>query len=134
MVEEQVAGHEGEAALLGQVGDELGLRGRQRERLLDEGVLAGKQGPARKLGVRRRGRRDHDRVERLVLEEIVEAVGRPRLGVAGAVALEPVRVQVAEPHELRVWEVGKVPREVGTPRAEAREADSDRGLGHSEIV
>ena len=63
VVEEQVAGHEHERALLGE-GDELLAEGRRkRERLLDEDVLAGEECLARELEVRHDGRRDGDGVE-----------------------------------------------------------------------
>ena len=40
------------------------------ERLLDEAVLAGFEHPHRKLGVRRHGRREHDRVNRRIVEHV----------------------------------------------------------------
>ena len=48
---------------------------RLRERLLDEAVLAGLEHRDRKRRVRRHGRREHDRVELGILEQILE-VGR----------------------------------------------------------
>ena len=92
---------------------------RHRRRLLDEHVLAGLERLLRELGVRGHGRRDDDRVERVVGEQIVEvgrrpaACGkRPRMRSSGAA------VRVADP--ARSASVVEVPREVGAPVAEAR--------------
>src|SRR5581483_4650280 len=57
---ERVPGHQDEAGLASLRAELTALRGRQGERLLDEGVLAGRERLVRELAVRRRlGRDDH---------------------------------------------------------------------------
>ena len=98
----------------------------QRDRLLDEDVLAGPEGLSGELGVRRDRRRDHDRVERLVLEQILEALGQRGAREARRVASALLLAQVGEPGELRAGKVVEVSREVRPPVAEPGEPDLDR--------
>ena len=72
VIEEQVAGHEDEVALLGDRHELVDLRRLHRGRLLDEDVLAGLERVLRELVVRRHRRRDHDCVELRVVEHLVE--------------------------------------------------------------
>ena len=82
VVEQEMAGHEHEVALLGDAHELVHLGGVHRRRLLDEDVLAGLERLLREREVRRHRRRDHDRVERVVGEQVVVALGRPRVRVA----------------------------------------------------
>ena len=124
VVEEQVAGHEHEVALLGERDELVDLGRGHRGRLLDEHVLAGLERGLRELVVGRDRRRDDDGVELRVGEHLLEVVGPARLRIArrGTPSCLPVR-RIAEPGEL--GEVGEVPREVLPPLAQARLADAD---------
>ena len=124
VVEQEIAGHQHEAALLRDRHELLRLGARLRLGLLDEDVLACEQRPLRELVVRDDGRRDHDRVQLRVGEHLVEARRRPGLRMAGRGLREQVGRQVAEPAE--VGELGEVAGEVRAPVAEARVAHAHR--------
>ena len=124
VVEEEMAGHEDEVAPLGDRDELVDLVTLHRGRLLHEDVLARLERSLRELVVRRNRGRDDDRVERRVLEHLLEGLGPARLRVA---TLELVRLalrRIREPRE--VCEVGKVAREVLPPLAEAGLPDPDR--------
>jgi hypothetical protein len=72
---------------------------------------------ARKLVVRRHGRRDHDRFDRLVREDVIDVHRQPRVRVTLGQLAVLLLVDVAEPGKLR--EVIEVAREVLAPPAEA---------------
>ena len=77
VVEQQMARHEHELALLGERDELLHLRRAHRRRLLDEDVLARLERLLRERVVCRHGRRDHDGLEVVVGEHLVEdAVNR----------------------------------------------------------
>ena len=76
VVEEQVARHQHEVALLGERDELLHLLAAHRRRLLDEDVLAGLERLLRELVVRRDGRCDDDRVDGVVGQQLVERGGR----------------------------------------------------------
>ena len=123
VVEQQMAGHEDEVALRRERDELVDLVALHRGRLLDEHVLAGLERPLREVVVRRHRSRDHDRVQRCVLEHLVE--GRRPAGVRVA-ALE-LRIlalgRIAEPGE--VGEVGEVARQILPPLSEAGLPDPD---------
>ncbi len=70
-VEESVAAHQQQAAPLGGVYEAGGVGARVGERLLDEGVLARLDRGQGQLVMRVDRRRDQDRVDRLVGEQVV---------------------------------------------------------------
>src|SRR3954451_18852816 len=72
VVEQEVTRHEDERARLGEGDQLLHLGGLHRRRLLDEDVLAGRERRACKRVVRRHGGRDHDRVDLVRREQLVE--------------------------------------------------------------
>ena len=127
MVEEQVAGHEHEVALLGESDELVHLRCSHRRRLLDEDVLVRRQRAAREIEMRRDRRRDHDRVELGVGDQLVDIAGQPRVGIAAGEGLAHGGIRVAEPDE--VGELVEVAREVRPPVAEAGEADGGSAGG-----
>ncbi len=63
VIEQQVSREEDEAALLRERDKLVGLRGRERRRLLDEDVLTGLERPAGELVMRRHRRGDDDGLE-----------------------------------------------------------------------
>ena len=80
MVAEQVADHQHQAALVGELDEALGRGGVLSERLLDEAVLARLERPLGELGVGRDRGGDRDRVEVVVGEQVVEVGREPGLG------------------------------------------------------
>src|SRR5579871_4929955 len=82
VVEEEVAGHQHAVALLCEPHELVHLDRAHRRRLFHEDVLAGLERALRERMVRRHRRRDRNRVEAVVVEQIVEAPGRARLRVA----------------------------------------------------
>ena len=123
VVEQQVAGHEDEVALLRERDELVDLVTLHRRGLLDEDVLARLERLLRELVVRRHRSRDDDRVERRVLEHLLEGVGPARLRIAAPELVRLPLGRIAEPGE--VGEVGEVAREVLPPLAEAGLADPD---------
>ena len=88
VVEEQVARHDDEVALLRECAELLGLLGPERRRLLDEDVLPRRERAAREVEVGGDGRGDDDRVHRVVAEHLVEVPdGRAPAGSAPRVVL-----------------------------------------------
>jgi hypothetical protein len=117
VIEQQVPRHQDEAAFFREVAELLELGTAHRGRLLDEDVLAGLERASRELVVSRHGRRDHDRLDGVVRQEVIEGRRQARLRIALREALVLCLVDVAEPGE--VGEVGEVAREVLAPLAEA---------------
>ena len=87
MIERDVADHQHAAQPVGER-DELGALAVEGERLLDEHVVAGEEGRARELVVRRRRRCDHHRLDRGIVENRLEGRraerGRDRSIAAGS--------------------------------------------------
>ncbi len=75
VVLEQVSNHQRAIGAFGGRDHALCVGDRERERLLDEAVLASGEHALGELGVRGHGGRESDRVERVVLEQILETVG-----------------------------------------------------------
>src|SRR3990172_11050608 len=122
VVEQEVPRHECEPLLLGE-GDELLRLGRaKRHRLLDEDVLPGGQRAACQLEVCDDGGRDRDRIERRILEQVVETLRAGGPWEAARDRCELRCVLVAEPYQL--GPLGEVPREIRTPVAEAGDPDA----------
>ena len=99
----------------------LHLGGAHRRRLLDEDVLARLERRSRERIVRRDGRRDHDGVDVVVGEHLVEVAGDPCVRVALGELRAPLLARVAEP--AQVGEIVEVAREVAAPVAEPRLSD-----------
>ena len=132
VVEEQVAGQEGEPALLRERHQRLGVVGAERHRLLDEDVLARGQRPARELCVRRHRGRDDDRLDGVVGEQLVEARRGARGRVAGRGGLQALRARVADPGEP--GQLVEVPGEVGAPRPQAGDRDRGSAVGAHRLI
>ena len=125
MVLEQVADHQDPPGPRRRRDRLLGVCTPRRQRLLHEAVLAGVQHRDRKLGVCGDGRGEHDRVELLVAEQVLERAGDPcawerRPGLRARALLS-----VTQPCELAAGDRGEVAREVRAPVAEPGDADTD---------
>jgi hypothetical protein len=83
VVEQEVAGHQDEPALLGESEELLCLARGLGLRLLDEDVLARAERLFGELEVRDDRGRDDDRVQLRVGQEILEVSGRLRLRMTG---------------------------------------------------
>ena len=116
VVEEQVAGHEDAPFGSGQLGELVRLPAGERHRLLHQDVLLHLQRSLREPCMSGHGRRDDDRVDLGILEDVLEAVGERRRGKASSQRVDPRRIEVAEP--LQAGELVEVPGEVAAPRAE----------------
>ena len=121
VVEQQVAGHQDEVALGGERDELVHLGALHRRRLLDEDVLAGLERLLRERVVRRHGRRDHDRVELGVGQQLGEVARGPRARIARREGRALLLVEVADPGE--VGEDVEVAGEVRAPVAEPDQAD-----------
>ena len=107
--------------LLGEAHELVHLGGAHRGRLLDEDVLAGLERLLREREVRRHRRRDHDRVERLVGEQVVVALRRLARSGSARPSAQMLVVEVADPG--KVGEIVEVADEVRPPVVEADDAD-----------
>jgi hypothetical protein len=125
VVEQQVAGHQHELALLGDGDEFLRLGGTHRRRLLDEDVLARLQCLLRQRVMRRDRGREDDTVEVGVRENFGEVGRRARVRVAVGEPPAQVVIEIAEPGELA--KLVEVPREVRPPVTET----DDRDPAHS---
>ncbi len=122
VVEQQVARHQ-HAVLGDRQRDELvHLDRAHRGRLLDEDMLARFERLLREGVVRRHRGRDHDGIERVVREQVVEARRRSRVRMARCERAQMLLVEIAEPRQVR--EVVEVPDEVRAPVVEADDADA----------
>src|SRR4051794_9166680 len=126
VVLEQVADHQHAIGPPRRFDDALGARHRQRERLLDEAVLARLEHAHRELGVGGHRRREDDGVEPRIGEHLLEVVREPRARMARRDALARGRVPVAAPAELDARQRVVVAREVRAPVAEPHDRDADR--------
>ena len=121
VVEQQVAGHQNEAACIGQRHELVHLSRSHGRRLLDEDVLACLERSLRERVVGRHRCRDHHCVELVVVQQVVEVRRRARVRVALGTRGEVLLVEVAKPPEL--GEVGEVAGEVRAPVVEADDSD-----------
>ena len=80
VVLEQVADHQRAPGRGGGIDGSLGVGDGDRQRLLHEAVLAGLQHSDGELRVGRHRRRQHDRVQLRVVEQVVEVRGHPNAG------------------------------------------------------
>ena len=69
----------------------------------------------------RHGRRDDDRVDRIVLEDGIGALGDPRRRMPPSRERLPLGAGVRDPRQLDPLHFGEVAREVGAPVAETDE-------------
>ena len=131
VVLEQVTDHEDPVRRGGRGDGPLGVGDGLGERLLDEAVLAGGQ---HALGQRRVGRHrggEHDGIDALVREHVVERRGASRARVRRTDPGQRRLVGVAQPRHLAVPERREIPREVGAPIAQPRDAHPDAAhAGH----
>ena len=131
MEEQQVPDHEPAVGVLGGLDELARLGDRERERLLDEEVLAGgEHAHAERMVGRHRGR-DRDTVDGVVGEHLVEVGGHARLGVQLAVAAQVVVGEVAGPGELA--DASEVASEVRAPVAQADDRQP-QGARHRRIT
>ncbi len=100
-VEERLARHEHDVGGRGRVQQRLHLLARRRKRLLDESVLPGGQALRRQVEVRVDGRRQDDRVEGVVLHQVVETDGGLGPWIPPRVLGQPRRVEIADPRNAR---------------------------------
>src|SRR5436305_8988905 len=73
--------------------------------------------------MRRHARGHRDRVDRRVVEQVVEVGGEPRLRILRGIALAALGREVAAPGE--VGDARHVAHDVGSPVAEAHDADAN---------
>ena len=132
VVLEQVADHQRPPGLARRVDGPLGVRDGLGERLLDEAVLAGAQDLLRQRRVGGDRRRQDDRVERVVGEQVRQVGGPARGRDRRPDPLQRGGVAVAQPGELAAGDRREVAREVRAPVAQPRHADRDRR--HSPIL
>ena len=120
-VDEGVAHHEREVALGGERREVDALLGRRGEWLLDEHVLAGKQGRLAELIVGADGRGDEHAVYLGIAEHIVDRGGRLHRRIAALGLVENRRAQIADPLEVRIGDIHVVAQQIGSPVAVADE-------------
>ena len=128
VVEQQVARHQHAVCARRERDQLVHLDRAHRGRLLDEDVLAGLECPLGERVVGRHGRRDHDGVERVVGEQVVDLGRRARVRVPRGHRLELGAVEVADPGQ--VGEVVEVAGEVRAPVVEPDDTDP-RGRRYS---
>ncbi len=119
-----MARHEHEPACLRETDELLHLGEAHRRRLLDEDVLARLERRLRERIVRGNRGRDHDRVDVVGGEKLLERAGNPGVGVALAELRLSLLARVAEP--AQVGEIVEVAGEVAPPVAEPRLSDPQR--------
>ena len=124
-VEKGVTGHEDEAVGLRQRGHLDDLVGRGSERLLDEDVLSRLECRHREGIVRRHRRRDRDRVNRRVTQNlfIARRAGDGRIAVRHR--LQRLRSKIAEIADLESVRLGEVPEQIRAPVTETDDADAN---------
>ena len=130
VVLEQVPDHQQPPRLGGGRNRQLRVGDRLRKRLLDEAVLARLEHPGGERRVRRHRRREHDRVERGVAQQLIEVAGEARRGKLAGEALASLRVGVAAPGQLALGKRGEVAREVRPPVAEAHHSHAHARAVH----
>ena len=133
VVEEGVADHQQPAGRVGQIAERFAAGDVQRHRLLDQHVTAVVERARDQRLVRRRRRRDHDRVDVVAREDLVETVA----GGDGAVALrterEAIGTLIADDGQLGARQIAQDARVVRSPVAESDECETNalgrRGRG-----
>ena len=123
VVEQEVAGHHHEVALLSQCAELLGLLGPERRRLSTRTCFR-RERAVREVEVGGNWRGDDDRVHRVVAENLVEVLGGARLREARTVPFQLLGRRVADPRQAR--EIVEVTREVGAPGGPARQRPRSR--------
>jgi hypothetical protein len=94
-------------------------------------VLARLEHAHGEVGVRRDGRGEDDRVERVVGQQVIELAGEAGAAVQRLVAGADLLAPVAQPGELAAGQRVEVAREVRAPVAEADDADPPRRITFS---
>ncbi len=124
----EVTDHQRAAGRQRRLGGPLGVSYRLRERLLDEAVLACLQHEDRLRGVCGNRRREHDRVELRVVEQLLQILSDPCLRIERRHPCTRPRGGVTAPGQLAVRQGCEVARQVRAPVAESRHTDPD-GFG-----
>ena len=132
-IDEGVIDHQDPPASLRRLHEPFGIVRVGAERLLDQDVLAGLQSRHRQLEMRRDGRRNHDRVDTRIAQQIAVVGRRLDSGIAAANCRQALSTQVADRENLRAWRFDEVPDEVRTPVTAADDADPDRA-SHSASI
>ena len=122
--EQQMADHQPAVGLRGGLDELARVRGARRQRLLDEDVLAGLERAQAERVMRGDAGGHGDRIQRRIVEQVVEVAGEPRLRVLRRIAVAVLLREVAAPREL--GHAGHVAYDVGTPVAQADNADAHR--------
>ncbi len=115
VVEERVAGQEDPVDLLRELDELVGLGDVDGERLLHQHVLAELQRPARDLAMRRGLCADHGRLDRVVVECLLDAGRELDVGEATCHLVEPARALVADDRHARVGELAEHAHVVHAP-------------------
>ena len=120
-----MADHQDPASALRRLHRPFGLGGVRGERLLDEAVLARFQHAHRELAVRGNRRRERDRVERRVTQELADVIGHSHARESRRDPLARLTGRVAAPGQLASWDRVEVAGDVRAPVAKADDADPD---------
>jgi hypothetical protein len=131
---EQVPDHQDAPVLLCRANGALGVGDRLRERLLDEAVLAGLQNAHGEIRMRRDRRRQRDRVELRIGEQLVEVGNHPRCREHRGHAVTPLLRRIAAVGELAARHRSEVPGQVRAPVAEAGDRDPQTRLCHGDGI
>ena len=115
--------HEDHALPFGERDELFGLRYRGAHRLFDQDVFPGKNRAARKVEVRSDRRRDHDRLDALVLDNVVgrrgDATGDAHLAQHGAASF----AELGDDVECEVGARGQIAKEIRSPVTESDQPD-----------
>ncbi|MGF6808701.1 hypothetical protein OKW30_003827 [Paraburkholderia sp. Clong3] len=125
-----VKGREQLAARERDIGKRVGVGGAQRDRLVDDHVLAGFEGAAREVEVGVVGRRDHDAVEVVEREQRVEIGDDFRVRIVGVRALGLPGRNRGDPRASAVFDHWCVKRRAG--EAVAHQSNFQR-CGHASL-
>jgi hypothetical protein len=125
-VHEGVVHHQRQAASLGFLDQALGLLRCRRHRFLDQDVLAGSQRGHREVEMGRDWSRDHDCVERRIVQQIPVVCGRRHARVAALDRSQALLAHIRDLDHLSTWVLGEVANQVGSPIAVTDDADPER--------
>ncbi len=118
-----MAGEKHEATIMGEAGELARLLYRGRKRLFDERVLTGREGRHAEPMVRGDRRRDDDRIDRRIIQDLPEIYCRANAGIAAAHAFGELRARVAHERYLGVLRLDEIADEVRAPIAETDHRD-----------
>src|SRR3954454_3836684 len=132
-VDEGVARHEHEPALIRDLDELLGFLGGLRERLLDEDVLAGLEAALGERVVGRDRGDDEDRVDRVVVDDRLDLSGQVDARVTPGLLGQSVRVLVTEGRDVNVLELERRAQDVRAPVSETDYRDVEFVLDHAPL-